>query len=109
MYIFYRDGTFYTLTGVIYPYVEQNSQLELVLNVLYQTIASLIALISLPVLQGSSAIFSDTVNVSTEINIYELKKLSIDLERSILKIVEIRNRLNHICKQIQKTDEYEYI
>lgn len=105
IYIFWRDGIFYTMTGVLIPFFNRNSKSELVINVVYQTITATVAGLSLIVIQVTTAITIDTVNIQTELSISKMKILTKHLERMDLMEIQINDRIVNILKQIQSIDE----
>lgn len=105
LYIFYRDGVFYTLTAVSFPFVEQNSKLETFINLFYQAITASIAGLAYVFLQVGSAITCDTMDVTADISILEMKRLTKHLQRNDLKVFQIQKRLNRIFQQIKIVDE----
>lgn len=104
-YVFYRDGIFYTLTGVLIPFVEKNSNLETILNIISQLYTASVALIGLVTVQVCCRLFIDTINITTDLCIQEMINLSNDLERGHLSQDQICMRLIKIFRQIQRMDQ----
>lgn len=104
IYIFYRDGIFHTLTGVIFPFVERYSKMELYINVVYQSISVIIAGLGVVSLQIGTTMLTDTYEITVDISISEIRKINMHLRSNDLTKAEIRKRLNVIFQQIRESD-----
>lgn len=105
IYIFYRDGILYTLTGVLFPFVERNSILEIYINLVYQSITAAVAGLGFVIIQVSSSLFVNTINVTTELTIQEMVDLSDDLKCNNSSRAKKSMKLIRIFNQIQRIDE----
>lgn len=106
IYIFYRDGIFYTLNGVLIPFVEKNSDLDLMINLIYQSISAAIAFFALITIQCGNSICNNTIEVTTDLTIFEMEKLSNGLVRGHFSDKDIFKRLKLIFCQVHQIDTY---
>lgn len=105
LYILYRDGVFYTLTGVSFPFVQRNSEFETIVNLFYQAITASIASLAYIIMQVGYTIICDTMDVTADLTVLEMKILTKHLQRNDLKNIQIQNRLNRMFQQIKIVDE----
>lgn len=104
IYIFYNDGVFYTLTDVMIPFVEKNSNAEIYINVIYQMITAYFAGIGFILIENYSALVYSSYNVTTDISLSNMNDISKHLEKNDFKKTEIHMRLRRLFDQIQTTD-----
>lgn len=105
VYILIKDGIFYTLTGVLIPFVEKDSKTDLIINIIYALAVLICAGSGVIVIQVNCGIICHTVEVTADLSTNELNVLSTHLELNNLDGTNIDKRLIRIIQQIQTTDE----
>lgn len=80
IYIYYQEGKMYTLYGVRLPYLSKNPHKEYVVNIIWQLIINLMAIVGTFILEAMITIVNDTITVSSKLCRLELNELSDDLE-----------------------------
>lgn len=105
VYIWYRDGVFYTLAGVMIPFVEPNGTLDVTINVILQVIFGYNAFNGLVAIQTYHAIVLNSAQLSTEISRREIRNLTAHMERGNVSEALIHEYLTKIIRQIQRIDE----
>lgn len=103
-YVWYRDGIFYTVAGVLIPFVEPNSNLDITLNLIYQTLIGYNAINGIMMIHIYNALFMNSVELSTDICINDMKNLSARLDGQNTIEALIGQYMTKIFQQIQKID-----
>nr|AOT85630.1 odorant receptor 113 [Mayetiola destructor] len=106
VYIFIKNGKFYTLAGILFPFVEKDSKTELYINIIYSLVVIMVAVLAVIGIQVCCGIICHTIEVTADLSINEMKELSINLEMNKTNEANIGVKLNRIFQQIQKIDEY---
>nr|AOT85629.1 odorant receptor 112 [Mayetiola destructor] len=106
VYIWYRDGIFYSLAGVRFPFVEQNSNLNIMLNIILQLLLGYNAINGLTLLQTYQGTLMNAIELSADISIKEMINLSDYLEGGNADDAVIKKHITKIFRQIQRIDGY---
>lgn len=103
--MFIETGKLNSFTGVLIPGIEESSNAEILLNIAYIIISSLLAAVSLFFVQCLFALICNTMMVTADLTIMGMEDLSEHLERNDLNSNEVRLRVKRLIVQILKGDE----
>lgn len=106
LYVYYRDGVLYYLTGTDTPFCERGSKAEAYFNITFSIITALGGAAALCVMQTSSALICNIISVTTDLILLELDEFSDLLEQNHLSQIEIKMRVKRVILQILRTDKY---
>lgn len=102
--IFFQTGKFYSLVGVLIPFVDEDSKAELYCNIAYLVVITLLIFFGLLYFQIVCGIIVDTMYVSSHLTILEMDELSDLLEQNISHRIETVFRVKRIILQILRID-----
>lgn len=100
-YSFVRYGTLATLYSLKLPYFNQDPYTEFIINLVWQFLIGLIGVVSLFLVEVAITLTNDTITVSSELCLLELKELS---DRQASK-TELRRKMKKIYMRIAYIDE----
>lgn len=106
VYVYYRDGVLYFLTGTDTPFCEKGSTAEFYLNVIYTLVMVFITVCGSFSMQLCSVLVCNTIDVTTDLTIMELDELSNLLERNNLPKIKVQMRIKRAILQILRSDRY---
>lgn len=104
IYIWYRDGVFYTLAGALIPFVEQNSYLNITINLIFQALLGYSAINGLTQIQVAQGMILNSIEISTDISMREMKNLSTHLEGDNADEAVTQEYMTKIFRQIHRID-----
>lgn len=105
IYVWYRDGTLYFLIGTDTPFCDKGSIAELYFNIFYTSVMTFLTVSTIFGLQLCSAIVCNTIDVTTDLTLFELDEMSELLNHSHLS-KSLQMRFKRVILQILQTDKY---
>lgn len=110
-YSYIYEGTFATFYNLKLPYFNADPPTEFIINIIWETMISLLGIIALFVLEIVIAICNDTISVSSKLTQMELNDLSDKIEKErgakskeLLQLRMILMRVAHIDEYGQKAE-----
>lgn len=103
-YGYIKDGKLATVFEVRLPILNQNPQTEYIVNLIWQSIAMLIALLGLFVIEETTALINNAITVTSMLSAQELADLSDSLENDAITKDYCNWKLKHIFMKIVYMD-----
>lgn len=106
LYAYTIHGTRKTLLSVRLPFVEKDSDLEYMLNIILQTWSGIAGFCGNVGIECGYNIIISSIKVTTQLIEMDIKSLSNNLEAETLTKTQIKNKLSMIFQKIDHTDGY---
>lgn len=106
-YAYFMYGTKTTMTNVRMPYIDPNSNMEFVANLMLASIIGVHGFIGYIGLEVAMAIFSDAVTIVPKLIILEFERMDTKIEKNGFFSLEFHYIFRNIIKQALDSDEYD--
>lgn len=108
IYAYAMYGTKTTMTNVLIPYVERESNAEFAYNLALASIIGIHGFIGYIGLEVAMALFSDVVTIAPKVIALDFQRLDDQTEKQKLSNWHLRQTINNIIKQALDSDEYVF-
>lgn len=108
IYAYAMHGTKTTMTNVLIPFVERESNTEFVYNVTLASIIGIHGFVGYIGLEVAMALFSDVVTIVPKAIALDFQRLDSQMEKQKLSNWPLRHTINNIIKQALDSDEYDF-
>lgn len=109
IYAYIVHGTKTTMTNVLIPYVEHETNEEFAYNVILASIIGIHGFIGYIGLEVAMALFSDVVTIVPKLIELNFQRLDDQIEKQTLSSWSLRHTINNIIKQALDSDEYDFL
>lgn len=108
IYAYAVHGTKTTMTNVLIPFVERESNTEFAYNVALASIIGIHGFAGYIGLEVAMALFSDVVTIAPKVIELDFQRLDGQMEKQKLSNWHLRHTINNIIKQALDSDEYVF-
>lgn len=108
IYAYIMHGTKTTMTNVLIPFVEHETNEEFAFNVILASIIGIHGFIGYIGLEVAMALFSDGVTIVPKLIELNFQRLDGQIDGQKLSNWHLRHTFNNIIKQALDSDKYEY-
>lgn len=108
IYGYIVHGTKTTMTNVLIPFVDRESNAEFIHNVILASIIGIHGFCGYIGLEIAMALFTDVVTIVPKLIEHQFNRLDSQMERRELSNRHLRHTINNIIKQALDSDEYAF-
>lgn len=109
IYAYLMHGTKTTMTNVLIPFVEHETNEEFAYNVILASIIGIHGFIGYIGLEVAMALFSDAVTIVPKLIELNFQRLDGQNDKQKLSNWHLRHTINNIIKQALDSDEYDFL
>lgn len=104
-YEYFQDGTKVTLYNMRIPLIDQHSNMQFTINVIWESLMNLFGVIAIVFVEAAHATVNNSVTVSSKLNVLSFSALSNQMERQEITHEQSHRQLKYIFMNIIYWDE----